>query len=203
MFHLMETGWKMERKTYFFQNLFSHIEHSNNCSFFGCFGCCCCGDDELFCFSRFAADGGFFTPAFFCFKWMRWMCSFKLAFRVNFNSHWSHSNIRSLVCNRKWQRNEFFPNVRLQIGHGILLSLQMFHLCSISWKIHSASVGVLWSERNEIIKILHWLGLCILICISKILLPKFALFASPKNFWFHFGWWTGFILQLQMTFGQI
>ena len=147
MFHLMEKGYEMmernKKKTYFFANLFSHIEHPNNCSFSGCW---CSGDDELSCFSRFDAVNCFFGRVLFSFKWMRWKCSFRLALRVNFKWHWPQWKIRSFVCNRKWHRSEFFPNVRLQIGHGILLSLPIFHLCNISWKMHSASVGVLNSH---------------------------------------------------------
>lgn len=132
----MQTNLRLVEKTYFFRNRFMHIEHLKNCSL--------CGDVELFLSARLLAavdDVDFFIVTFF--KWMRWMCSFKLAFRVNFNTQYSHSKIRSFVCTLKWHRSEFLPNFRLHIGHGILSLLQMGHLCNISWKIHSASVCVL------------------------------------------------------------
>lgn len=69
--------------------------------------------------------------------------SFKFDFRVNDSGHLVHLNMRSFVCNRRWQRNEFLPNIRLHSGHGIRAFFVISHLCSISWKMHSASVGVL------------------------------------------------------------
>lgn len=131
--------------TYLFLNRFVQIEQSKCCS--------SCGVTELFLFFRFAVDVDAFAGDVVDFltadrfKWMRWECSLKLDFRVNLSSHSSHSKMRSLVCSRKWQRSEFLPNNRLHIGHGILSSLQLFHLCSISWKMHSASVSVLWSRK--------------------------------------------------------
>lgn len=116
--------------TYFFRNWRSHNEQPNNRS-----GLCFVVDVEL------GPVDGRFAGTFF--KWIRWMWSLRLALRVNFISQWLHLKIRSFVCNRKWHLREFLPNVRLHMGHGILLSLQISHLWSISWNMHSASVGVL------------------------------------------------------------
>lgn len=132
--------------THFFRKLFSHMEHPNNFSLLY-------GANELFCCNRFfvavavAVDNCFFGVSF---KWIRRTCSLRLAFRVNFRSQWSHLKILSLVCNRKWHRSEFLPKVRLHKGHGIFLSLQIFHLWSISWKIHSASVVHLKQIKHSV-----------------------------------------------------
>lgn len=71
------TSYEDEHKTYFFRNFLWHIGHSNNCS--------CRGDDEVFLFRRLAVDCGFFGAILF--KCIRWICSLRFAFRVNFRSH--------------------------------------------------------------------------------------------------------------------
>lgn len=147
--NVYEFSWKQKceekgkrlKWTHLLLNRFVQIEQSKRCSF--------CGVTELFLAKRFAVDVDgvdFFTIG--RFKWMRCICSFRFDFRVNFILQWSHSKIRSFVCTRKWQRSEFLPNIRLHIGHGIFSLLQISHLCSISWKMHSASVCVL-RDNNE------------------------------------------------------
>lgn len=122
-------------QTYFLRNCRSHNEQPNNRSSVGFV------EVEVFFVDRFA--DGFFAGTFF--MWIRWIWSLRFARRVKLILQWSHWKMRSFVCIRKWHRREFLPNVRLQMGHGILLSLQISHLWSISWNMHSASVGVLVS----------------------------------------------------------
>lgn len=135
--------------TYFLLNSFWQIEHKN-----------------IF--------AGSIPPFRFSPKWMRRRCSFRLYFRVNASEHSSHLKMRSLVCSRKWHRSEFLPKDRLQIGHGILSPFEIFHLCSISWKMHSASVGVLRLEKMSEKMVIR---------NDSRLIPKIALFASPKGHW--------------------
>lgn len=111
--------FRMVNWTYFFLNSFWQMEHVKTGPLMS---------GRLFGFSP---------------KWMRRRCSSKLYLRMNAIEQSLHLNMRSLVCKRKWHRNEFRPNDRLQIGHGILSPIEMSHLCSISWKMHSASVNVL------------------------------------------------------------